>query len=79
MFALGLPKDEVLIRDPEPLALNYKLSTPRRPETRGAYDYWGGGGVLLSSSLLLLSLKMSDTTICESYMRALLGTAPHFY
>ena len=30
------------------------------------------------SSLLLSSLELSDTTLYESYMRALLGTASHF-
>ena len=31
-----------------------------------------------SSSPLLSSLELSDTTIYEPWMRALLGTAPHF-
>jgi len=31
-----------------------------------------------SSSLLLSSLELSDTTIYEPYIRALLGTASHF-
>ena len=31
-----------------------------------------------ASSLLLSSLELSDTTIYETYIRALLGTTPHF-
>ena len=30
------------------------------------------------SSLLLSRLELSDTTICEPYVRAILGTASHF-
>ena len=37
-----------------------------------------GPGTPSSSSLLLSSLELSDTTIYEPYMRALLGTASHF-
>ena len=33
---------------------------------------------LSSLSVLLSSLELSTTTIYEPYMRALLGTAPHF-
>ena len=33
---------------------------------------------VLSSSLLLSSLELSDTTIYEPYVRALLGIASHF-
>ena len=32
-----------------------------------------------SSSLLLLSLELSDTQVCEPEIRALFGTASHFY
>ena len=37
----------------------------------------GAGGASFFSSLLS-SLELSDTTIYEPYIRALLGTAPHF-
>jgi len=43
------------------------LHAARNPNTR-----WS------SSSLLLSSLELSDTTICQPYIRALLGTASHF-
>ena len=46
---------------------------------------FGGNEILVihrvvssSSSLLLLSLELSDTTIYEPQIRALLGTASHF-
>jgi len=43
---------------------------PRHPRGRGTPQ--------TSSSLLLSSLELSDTTVYEPYIRALLGTASHF-
>ena len=40
---------------------------------------WGGeAGIILRSFFKLSSLELSDTTVYEPSMRALLGTAAHF-
>jgi len=44
-------------------------------ETLGLVDR----GVVRRSSLLLSSLELSDTQVYEPQIRALLGTASHFY
>ena len=57
---------------PQPTTLN------ARPYTLNPVRASPTVGVSSSSSLLLSSLELSDATIHEPYIRALLGTASHF-